>query len=114
MGGKGGGGGDYYAQPADTSGYGTPEEAKATLAKTAPLDMSSYQQSIDVQKAAADATAPKVADTGTAADNDTSASGSSVGATMGSSVLSPPTYWSNRQDLQPASLKKSSMQTTQT
>jgi hypothetical protein len=112
MGGKGGGGGDYYAQPADTSGYGTPEEAKATLASSAPLDLSGYQQSIDVQKAAADATAPAAADnTPAASSSDTS---STSGATLGSSVLTPPNYWSTRQDLQPAPVNKSSVKTTQT
>jgi hypothetical protein len=111
MGGKGGGGGDYYAQPADTSGYGTPEEAKATLAATKPLDMTNYQQSIDVQKAAADATAPTVTDTGTAGNNDTSQSGNS-GSTLGNSVLAPPNYWSTRQDLQPPPINRSSVKTT--
>jgi len=64
MGGKGGGGGgNYYQPPPDTSGYATPEEAAATLAAQKPLDMSKYQQAIDVKKAAAAATAPTVKET---------------------------------------------------
>jgi hypothetical protein len=112
MGGKGGGGGDYYAQPPDTSGYATADQATATLNATKPVDLSSYQQAIDVQKAAADATAPTPTATPAAATNDTSASGS--GSTLASSVLTPPGYWSNRQDLQPAPINKSSVKTTQT
>jgi hypothetical protein len=111
MGGKGGGGGDYYAQPADTSGYGTPQEAAATLAATKPLDLSGYQQSIDVQKAAAAATAPTVTDTGSGSNNDTSGSGS-AGSTL-ASTLAPPAYWNNP-GLQPAALNKTSAKTTQT
>lgn len=109
MGGKGGGGGDYYAQPPDTSGYGTPEEAAATLAATKPLDLSGYQQSIDVQKAAAAASAP----TPSSSDSSSDSGSSSTGSTLADTVLTPPTYWNNRQDLQPASTKKSSMTTTQ-
>ena len=112
MGGKGGGGGDYYAQPPDTSGYGTPEEAKATLAATAPLDLSGYQQSIDVQKAAGLATAPTIPDS-SGTNNDTSASGGGSTGDLLSNALTPPAYWASRQDLQPAPLTKSSMQTTQ-
>ena len=111
MGGKGGGGGDYYAQPADTSGYGTPEAAKASLAKEAPLDLSKYQQTVNTQKAAAQATAkdpiPPV----------TGAGGSdkpSTGSSMGDAVLKPPEYWSQPQSLKPSPLNKSRVQTTQT
>lgn len=111
MGGKGGGGGDYYQQPADTSGYGTLDEATKTLAAQAPLDLSGYQQSIDVQKAAALATAPTPIDT--TPTDDTSGS-TNTGTTMSNAVLAPPTFWQGRQDLQPASLKSSSMKTTQT
>lgn len=113
MGGKGGGGGNYYQQPADTSGYGTPEEAKATLAAQSPLDMSKYQQTIDVQKAANLATAPDVSNTqgGSGTGDGTT---QDFGSQLASSVLTPPNYWSNRGDLAPSSLKKSSIQTTQT
>jgi hypothetical protein len=113
MGGKGGGGGDYYAQPADTSGYATADQATATLNATKPVDLSSYQQAIDVQKAAADATAPPAPAQPAAASNDTSGSGN-TGASLGSSVLAAPNYWSNRQDLQPAPVNKSSVKTTAT
>jgi hypothetical protein len=95
MGGKGGGGGDYYAQPPDTSGYGTPEEAKATLAKTAPLDMSNYQQTINVKKAAADATAKErlaqsTAPPATNIDTDT-------GDVLAKSIVQPPVYWEDQE-----------------
>jgi hypothetical protein len=111
MGGKGGGGGDYYAQPMDTSGYATPEQAKATLAATTPVDLSGYQQSIDTQKAAAAATAPTPV---AATPNNDTAGSKNTGAALGDSVLAPPGYWNNRPDLQPSNLKKSSLQTTQT
>jgi hypothetical protein len=114
MGGKGGGGSDYYQQPADTSGYGTPDEAKATLAATAPLDLSGYQQSIDVQKAANLATAPDIS-VAQGSNNDTSTSGTSdtAGTSLASSVLAPPSYWSNP-GMQPTPLTRSSAQTTNT
>ena len=109
MGGKGGGGGDYYVQPADTSGYGTLEEAEATLAKQKPIDMSQYQQNINVKKAAASATAPEpppVVTSRTAPPTDT-------GDTLARSVLKPPAYWANRRDLQPKKTK-GAVETTQT
>lgn len=112
MGGKGGGGGNYYAQPPDTSGYGTPEEAKATLAKTAPLDLSGYQESINTRKAAAAATAPKV--TATPSPSPSGGGDTTTGGTIADAILKPPEYWSTRKDLQPASLKRSSITTTQT
>jgi hypothetical protein len=96
MGGKGGGGGNYYQQPPDTSGYGTPEEAKVTLAKEAPIDYSAYEQMINVKKAAADATAkanaekmkPKIpplaeGESGT----------SETGDELSKAVLAPPDLW---------------------
>ena len=110
MGGKGGGGSNYYAQPADTSGYGTPEEAKATLAATAPLDLSGYQQSINTQKAAKDATAP----TPIPSTPDTGSGGTDTGSTVADAVLKPPGYWTQPGSLQPAPLNKSSVKTTQT
>lgn len=97
MGGKGGGGGsNYYVQPPDTSGYGTPEEAEATLAAQKPLDMSSYQQAIDVQKAAAAATAPTVAATPPVEDK-------ILSEKMAASVLAPPNYM--QQQFKDAALK---------
>jgi hypothetical protein len=88
MGGKGGGGGNYYQQPPDTSGYATEDEAKATLAKQAPLDMDSYQSNINAKKAAADATAP----TPTV---DTSVPDTSLSTQLADSILKPPNYWSD-------------------
>jgi hypothetical protein len=86
MGGKGGGGGgNYYQEPPNKSGYATEEEAKATLAKQAPLDLDSYQSGINAKKAAADATAPPTVDTSTP---DTSLS-----TAMADSILKPPNYW---------------------
>lgn len=90
MGGKGGGGGsNYYAPPADTSGYATPEQAAATLAAQKPLDLSRYQQNIDVQKAAAAATAPTVAPTTPVVDKQLSEK-------MADAVLKPPGYWTEQ------------------
>lgn len=109
MGGKGGGGGDYYAQPPDTSGYATPEEAKATLARTAPVDLSQYQESINAKKAAAEATAPKVTPAAPIGSGD-----KPIGDAVADAVLKPPDYWSTRGDLKPAPLKRSSVTTTQT
>ena len=94
MGGKGGGGGNYYQQPADTSGYGTPEEAKLTLAKEKPVDMSDYQQTINVKKAAADATAKERLDKTVAPptniDTDT-------GDILAKSIVHPPVYWEDQE-----------------
>ena len=112
MGGKGGGGGDYYQQPPDTSGYGTPEEARASLARETPLDMSQYQQTINVQRAAADATAPEpppVVSTGTPT---TSPLG--TGESLANAVLKPPEYWKGA-GMQPRkATDQSSVVTTQT
>jgi hypothetical protein len=108
MGGKGGGGGDYYAQPADTSGYGTPEEAKISLAKEAPLDMSKYQQTINVQKAAHDATAPDPIPSGITPPPSSDTTGDKIADT-----IKPPDYWTNG-GLKPKAANKSSMTTTQT
>jgi hypothetical protein len=109
MGGKGGGGGDYYAQPPDTSGYGTPEEAKITLAKEAPLDLSQYQQTVNTQKAAALATAP---------DPIPSVSGGSTPTDTGSqfadAVLKVPDYWKNQGLKATATKRKDPVTTTQT
>jgi len=63
MGGKGGGGGSNYYQAPVSSEWGSPEAAAATLARTAPIDMSNYQQTINARKAAAAATAPQVEET---------------------------------------------------
>jgi len=63
MGGKGGGGQQYYQEPLDKSGNATLEEAQQTLAKKAPLDMTGYQSNINVKKAATDATAKPAEDT---------------------------------------------------
>lgn len=94
MGGKGGGGGNYYQQPADTSGYGTPEEAKITLAKEKPVDLSEYQQAINVKKAAADATAKeqlaKSVAPPTNIDTDT-------GDVLAKAVVKPPMYWEEQE-----------------
>jgi hypothetical protein len=112
MGGKGGGGGsNYYMPPPDTSGYATPEEAALTLAREKPLDMSKYQQAIDVQKAAAAATAPQVAPTAVPQDV-------TLSEKLADAVLKPPEYWA-LQDRQ-AALKPRKLtgpgsgQTTQT
>jgi hypothetical protein len=95
MGGKGGGGGNYYEQPPDTSGYATPEEAKKTLAKETPLDLSQYQQTVNVKKKAAEATAKPpppavlaegVSNTATTEDEDT-------GTVLAKSIVKPPEYW---------------------
>jgi len=94
MGGKGGGGGNYYQQPADTSGYGTPEEAKITLAKEKPVDLSEYQQAINVKKAAADATAKEALTKSIAPptniDTDT-------GDVLAKAVVKPPVYWEDQE-----------------
>src|SRR5215468_5255765 len=110
MGGKGGGGGNFYQVPPDTSGYATPEEAAATLAKQAPLDLSKYQQAIDVNKAAQGATAPTVQTPTTTGSSGTTDTGSTAAA----AVLAPPLYWNNNQTLQPSSLAKDKTVTTQT
>lgn len=114
MGGKGGGGGGggYYMQPTSTTGYGTPEEAKATLAREAPLDMSQYQQTINTKRAASEATAPAapppVTDPGGSYD---------IGSTMADTILQAPGYWTaqNKQSaLKPRPVGKSNVVTTQT
>jgi hypothetical protein len=91
MGGKGGGGSNYYQMGADTSGYGTLEEAEATLKKQKPLDLSGYQQSINVKKAAAEATAkppvPEPAPTG----------GGGIATQFTDAILKPPSYWNTPQ-----------------
>ena len=101
MGGKGGGGQQYYQEPLDRSGNATLEEAEKTLAAKKPLDMSGYQQSVDVKKAASDATA-KPADTVNKATNQQPAEGvsgtettpdQSTGALAGKAVLQPPGFW---------------------
>lgn len=113
MGGKGGGGGGgYYMQPADTSGYGTPEEADITLAKEKPLDLSGLQASINTRKAAAAATAPAPI------PGPTPVADEQLAEKMASSVLDTPKYWveQNKQTaLKPRPVGKSqSMITTQT
>lgn len=115
MGGKGGGGGGgYYQQPADTSGYGTPEQAKITLAKEAPLDLSQYQQSVNVQKAASEATAkPTIPVISGTTGNDKIDTGSS----LADSILKQPNYWAEQNRvtaLKPRPVGKSSATTTQT
>jgi hypothetical protein len=90
MGGKGGGGQQYYNPPPDTSGYGTPEEAKRTLALEAPIDYSKYQQNINVKKAARDATAkpPPVTSLPEGESNT-----ETTGDTAAKAVLAPPSFW---------------------
>ena len=95
MGGKGGGGGNYYQQPADTSGYGTPEEAKLTLAKEKPIDMSDYQQSINVKKAAAEATAKAALAKSTAEPENIK---TDTGDAMANAVVKPPLYWKEQEE----------------
>jgi hypothetical protein len=94
MGGKGGGGGNYYQQPEDTSGYGTPEEAKITLAKEKPIDMSDYQQTINVKKAAADATAKAALEKSTAPPTNIK---TDTGDAMASAIIKPPVYWDEQE-----------------
>lgn len=110
MGGKGGGDPGFYNPGPDTSGYSTPEEAKATLAASAPLDLSGYQSAIDVNKAATSATAP--ASTGGATGDGSSPSDTPATA-LASSLLKPPDYW-NSAGMKPADVNKSSVKTTQT
>jgi len=113
MGGKGGGGGsNYYQQPADTSGYGTPEEAAATLAKEKPLDLSNYQQTINVKKQAADATAKAQPIPGPATPLPITS-----GNILAEAVVKPPKYWDEQEkkaSLKPSPIGKSSAVTTQT
>ena len=92
MGGKGGGGGNYYNPPPDTSGYGTPEEAKKTLAKEAPIDYSKYQQAINVKKAAAAATAPPPGPA-TSLPADPTDTSETTGDVAAKSMLKPPDFW---------------------
>jgi len=94
MGGKGGGGGNYYQQPPDTSGYGTPEEAKITLAKEKPIDMSDYQQTINVKKAAADATAKAALDKSTEVPTNIK---TDTGDAMANAIVKPPVYWDEQE-----------------
>lgn len=103
MGGKGRSNQQYYQPPKDTSGYGTLEEAEKTLAATKPLDMSGYQQNINVKKAASDSTA-KTEDT-TKPDNSLPAESTSgttttttdtdTGTLAGKAVLTPPGFWAD-------------------
>lgn len=93
MGGKGGGGGNYYQQPPDTSGYGTPEEAKVSLAREAPVDYSQYQSNIDVKKAAADATAKARAPDTTTQLPEGESGTSTTGDVAAKAVLTPPDFW---------------------
>ena len=109
MGGKGGGGGDFYQPPPDTSGYATVAQAEQTLAQQAPLDLSSAQQAIDVNKAAAANTAPQVTAPTT---TDTGSGGSDTGSTPAAAILSPPQYW-QQADIKPASITTQKMTTTQ-
>lgn len=97
MGGKGGGGGNYYQPPPDTSGYATPEEAKVSLAREAPIDYSKYQSNINVKKAAADATAKAAVPNTTTqlpeGQSGTSTTKDSAGDTAAKAVLTPPDFW---------------------
>jgi hypothetical protein len=103
MGGKGGGGQQYYQEPLDKSGNATLEEAQQTLAKKAPLDMSGYQSNINVKKAASDATAKPAEDTSKPDSTTTPAEGvsgtettkDSTGNIVAKSVLTPPGYWAD-------------------
>jgi hypothetical protein len=96
MGGKGGGGSTYYQQPADTSGYGTPEEAKKTLAAEAPIDYSQYKENINAKKAANDATAkaqpPPPAVFAEGASN-TETTDEATGDKFARNILAPPGFW---------------------
>ena len=94
MGGKGGGGGNYYQQPPDTSGYGTPEEAKITLAKEKPIDMSDYQQTISVKKAAADATAKEQLAKSVAPPTNIK---TDTGDALANANIKPPVYWDEQE-----------------
>jgi len=102
MGGKGGGGQQYYQEPLDTSGNATLEEAEKTLAAKKPLDMSGYQENINVKKAAADATAkpentatpdkttlPAEAVSGTETTKD------STGNIVAKAIMTPPGFWAD-------------------
>lgn len=102
MGGKGGGGQNYYQPPPDTSGYATLDEAEKTLANTAPVDMSGYQQNINVKKAASDATAkedtskpdntlPAESTSGTS----TTTTPEDTGKVAAKAVLTPPGFWAD-------------------
>jgi hypothetical protein len=107
MGGKGGGGQQYYQQPPDTSGYGTPEEAKITLAKEAPLDLSGRQAAINVKRAAAEATAPTPIPKPPASGNP------GAGDTVADAILKPPAYWGTPGTLTAAPVNRSRIITTQ-
>jgi len=102
MGGKGGGGQQYYQEPLDKSGNATLEEAQQTLAKKAPLDMTGYQSNINVKKAAADATA-KPEDTSTPdkttlpaeAVSGTETTKDSTGNIVAKAIMTPPGFWAD-------------------
>ena len=97
MGGKGKSGGNYYNQPPNTSGLSTLEEAERTLAATKPVDMSGYQQNINVKKAAADATA-KTEDTSTPDNSlptESTSGTSTTGDVAAKAVLTPPGFWAD-------------------
>lgn len=106
MGGKGGGGSSYYELPPDTSGYGTPEEAKATLARETPIDLSGYQQTVNVKKAAAAATAPTPIPVVTAeGTSNTSTTDDDTGTAVAKAILKPPAYW-DQLGQEPSKLKR--------
>lgn len=97
MGGKGKSSGNYYQEPPDKSGYGTLDEAEKTLAATKPIDMSGYQENINVKKAAADATAKKpvipAAEQLPQEGESSTVTEDGAGETAKKAVLSPPTFW---------------------
>jgi hypothetical protein len=103
MGGKGGGGGNYYQEPADHSGNATVEEAEKTLAAKKPLDLSGYQENINVKKAAADATAKKPAEDTSKPDTTAAISAgeavadtaTTTGDVAAKAVLTPPNFWAD-------------------
>jgi len=116
MGGKGGGGRDYYQEPPDKSGYGTLSEAEQTLKNTQPINMEGYQQNINVKKAAADATAKKPtlpAEQTPVAEGEsgTTTTEEGAGETAKKAVLTPPTFWEGYGQ-GPASLFKNNTDST--
>src|SRR5262249_25327376 len=113
MGGKGGGDAPPVQASPDTSGYATPEQATATLASQAPLDLSGMQQAIDVSKAAAANTAAQ-GYTPPPSATDNSGSGSGAGNTLASSVLAPPNYWFSPTSQTASPTKSTAMKTTAT
>jgi hypothetical protein len=86
MGGKGGGGDSGMMMMPTSGGYDTPEQARATLAAQAPLDLAQYQQTVDVQKAAREATAPPAIQQPTPKDVP-------ISTTLADTILKPPGYW---------------------